>query len=28
LLFVKAMIDGVAFLVAGVMKVLKAAERV
>jgi uncharacterized membrane protein YbaN (DUF454 family) len=28
LLFVKALIDGVAFLVAGVMKVLKAAERV
>jgi uncharacterized membrane protein YbaN (DUF454 family) len=28
LLLVKALIDGVAFLVAGVMKVLKAAERV
>ena len=28
LLFVKALIDGVALLVAGVMKVLKAAERV
>ena len=28
LLFVKALIDGVAFLVAGVMKLLKAAERV
>jgi uncharacterized membrane protein YbaN (DUF454 family) len=27
LLFVKAIIDGVAFLVAGVMKLLKAAER-
>jgi uncharacterized membrane protein YbaN (DUF454 family) len=27
LLFVKALIDGVAFLVEGVMKVLKAAER-
>jgi uncharacterized membrane protein YbaN (DUF454 family) len=27
LLFVKALIDGVAFLVAGVMKLLKAAER-
>ena len=28
LLFVKALIDGVAFLVAGVMKVLKVVERV
>jgi uncharacterized membrane protein YbaN (DUF454 family) len=28
LLFVKVLIDGVAFLVAGVMKLLKAAERV
>ena len=28
LLVVKALIDGVAFLVAGVMKVLKAAERI
>jgi uncharacterized membrane protein YbaN (DUF454 family) len=28
LLFVKALIDGVAFLVAGVMKLLKAADRV
>jgi uncharacterized membrane protein YbaN (DUF454 family) len=28
LLFLKMLIDGVAFLVAGVMKVLKAAERV